>query len=78
MIYAEQNGITSSNALEMPVVELFGADFKQMFGEAILAVGNYGEVFNRTLSSRYSYERVGRNRLYVDGPLFVALNFSLN
>ena len=45
----------------MPVVSLFGEERKQMFRDAVYAVGNYGEIYNRTLES--IIPREGRNLL---------------
>ena len=73
-VYAEQHGITRGDAIDLPVVELFGIDFLQMFRTAVLAVGNYGEMFNRTLQEPYGILRQGRNLLNGDGgPQLVPL-----
>ena len=51
VIYAEEHGITSSNAIEMPALSLFGNQYLQSFRDCISGVGNYGEIYNRTLQS---------------------------
>ena len=72
LIYAEKEGITQARGSDMPVVELFGMDFLQMFQNAVRVVGNYGEVYNRTLQEPYQIVRRGRNLLNVDrGPQLI-------
>eukprot|EP00538_Stauroneis_constricta_P000360 CAMPEP_0119553956 /NCGR_PEP_ID=MMETSP1352-20130426/6561_1 /TAXON_ID=265584 /ORGANISM="Stauroneis constricta, Strain CCMP1120" /LENGTH=924 /DNA_ID=CAMNT_0007600449 /DNA_START=70 /DNA_END=2844 /DNA_ORIENTATION=+ len=45
--YAETKGITMMTADQMPVVNVFGPTFTNMFKFAIAAVGSYGEIFER-------------------------------
>ena len=66
IIYAEEESITSATSVNMPVVELFGEDFKQMFRDCIYAVGSYAEIYNATLQG--SIPRSGANMLYQDAP----------
>ena len=49
LFYAEENGIVQATANDMPVVNMFGASFKRIFRDAIFAVGNYGEVYERSI-----------------------------
>lgn len=51
IIYAEENNITQGSSNNMPDVFLFGTDFTYMFQDVILAVGNYGEIFERNLEA---------------------------
>lgn len=67
MVYAEEHNIDHDTASEMPIVTLFGERLKQMFGDCILGVGSYGDVYNRTLSS--TIPRSGANLLN-NGPSF--------
>lgn len=70
--HAEENGIDQGSSNEMPVTNLFGPNLSRMFRDAILAVGNYGEIYNRTLEA--IVPRSGRNLLNVNpvGPQFYA------
>ncbi|CAB9505640.1 Putative amino-acid ABC transporter-binding protein YhdW [Seminavis robusta] len=55
-VYAEREGITQQNASLMPVVELFGTELRQMFRDAIMATGNYEELYQRTLAEHVPRE----------------------
>ena len=59
--YAEENNITSSTALDMPVVNYFGITYKQALGDMIVAVGNYGDMYQRNMETYVP--RSGRNQL---------------
>ena len=62
IIYAEEEGITSTTATSMPVLELFGSsNNKQAFRDLILTVGNYGDIYQRNLED--TVPRSGRNLL---------------
>ena len=58
---AEENGITQRTSNEMPLVDLFGVDLERLFRDAILAVGNYDEMYRRVFGQNAS--RVGLNML---------------
>jgi hypothetical protein len=60
-IYAEEHGIgqANGNADDMPDVNLFGDSFIKMFRDAINAVGNIGEIYERNLAQ--ILPRGGRN-----------------
>lgn len=62
-IYAEENFIDQSKSSEMPVVNLFGDRFVQMFRDVILAGGHYGEIYEEALGS--TIPRAGRNELNI-------------
>jgi general L-amino acid transport system substrate-binding protein len=48
IFYAEEVGITSVTASnQMPSVELFGPNFRNIFRNAVGAVGHYGEIYAR-------------------------------
>jgi hypothetical protein len=49
--YAEEQGITMATATSMPRVDLFGALMRNMFIDSINAVGNYGEIYNRSVEA---------------------------
>ncbi|CAB9528110.1 extracellular solute-binding protein [Seminavis robusta] len=61
LLTAESQHITQANASLFPQTELFGPDMKDMFRHAISAVGNWGEMFDRTFGLKS--ERTGRNLL---------------
>ena len=61
LVQAEEAGVTQGMSNGMPSVNLFGEEFALMFQDATLAVGNYGEMYNRHLIDRIP--RSGRNRL---------------
>jgi hypothetical protein len=61
IVYAEENGIDSSSAIAMPPVSFFGGSLLQCFRDCIAAVGNYGEIYNRTIGG--DVPRSGANRL---------------
>ncbi|CAB9528932.1 Putative amino-acid ABC transporter-binding protein YhdW [Seminavis robusta] len=60
-IYAESSGIARGNAAEMPPVELFGSQYRQLFRDMIRATGNYKEMYMGTLEQHIP--RQGRNLL---------------
>lgn len=49
LIAAEEQGITQSNADSFTESTLFGEDYQDMFIDAIRAVGNYAEMYERNL-----------------------------
>lgn len=61
IVAAEEESITQGQSNDMPDIFLFGRDFTLMFQDAILAVGNYGEMYARNL--RFRVPRSGRNLL---------------
>mmetsp|Transcript_27130 Transcript_27130/g.45231 ORF Transcript_27130/g.45231 Transcript_27130/m.45231 type:complete len:851 (-) Transcript_27130:149-2701(-) len=64
--YAEEEGIEQQNAEEMPTVSLFGPLYRRMMVDAIQAVGNYGQIYNRNVEA---FEpRKDLNELSVNGP----------
>lgn len=64
--FAEERAITKARSTDMPLVNFFGSNLTGMFQHAISAVGNYGEMFNRTVK----IPRQMRNKLNVNpfGP----------
>ena len=50
-VYAEEKNITQSSSNAMPDVKLFGSNFRRMFRDAILAVGNYDEMYARNVEA---------------------------
>ena len=67
-IHAEENNIVQTSSNEMPLISLYGPDLERVLRDAILAVGNYGEMYQRVLGQNAT--RVGRNMLNVSpyGP----------
>lgn len=63
---AEENGIGSANASEMPSTFLFGPRYENMLIDAISAVGNHGDIYARHVES--VYPRAGLNNLNEGGP----------
>jgi hypothetical protein len=50
-MYAESKNFTQTTARQMPVVALRRSQFKRMFGDAGLAVGNHGEMYSRNMET---------------------------
>ena len=51
LVYAEEQGFGVSDAPEMPLVDVFGANYERMFQYIVLAFGNYGELYEKNLGS---------------------------
>jgi len=49
--YAEELNITLARAKEMPSTNLFGPLYRDMFKDAVQAVGNYGEIYSRNVET---------------------------
>lgn len=49
IIYAEEVDIDQRSFASMPITSLFGEELKHCLQDCILAVGNYAELYNRTL-----------------------------
>ena len=64
--YAEENGIDSTTASEMPTTFLFGPRYENMLIDAVSAVGNHGDIYARHVES--VYPRAGLNNLNEGGP----------
>ncbi|KAK1736013.1 amino acid ABC transporter [Skeletonema marinoi] len=75
IIDAEENGITQMTSNEMPLVSLFGTGLKRLLRDAIIAVGNYDEMYRRVFGQNAT--RVGRNMLNASpyGPEHYPLPF---
>ena len=79
IIYAEQEGIVQRSFVEMPITSLFGEELKQCLRDCLSAVGNYAEIYNRTLES--ILPRSGPNMPNVDknstgyGPQHFPISF---
>mmetsp|Transcript_27567 Transcript_27567/g.41951 ORF Transcript_27567/g.41951 Transcript_27567/m.41951 type:complete len:1171 (+) Transcript_27567:85-3597(+) len=72
--FAEESNISSSIANDMPQVSLFGEGLERMFRDAILAVGNYGDIYEENVES--IIPRARRNLLNPNskpGPQLYAL-----
>lgn len=65
-VVAEERGISSFDAVELPVLDLFGNGFQQMFRFVSLMLGNYGDIYERSLGS--IIPRSGRNLLSDGSP----------
>jgi len=69
-IHAEDQGITMSTSSSMPDMHLFGPSYSEMFRNAVSVVGNYAEIYARSVAE--SIPRNGRNTLMTlqnPGPL---------
>jgi hypothetical protein len=76
-IYAEEKKITRSSSNAMPEVKLFGFIFRRMFRDAILAVGNYEEMYARNVEAvvpRSGFQPVEHRRTYI-GPQHFSFPF---
>lgn len=60
-VYAEEEGIAQLKFNDMPLIYACGASLERMFVDAIVSVGNYGEIYNRNLGDLVP--RSGRNLL---------------
>lgn len=50
-IYAEEKGITQSESSQMPVQFLLGPNYSRVLRDAIQAVGNHAEIYERNMES---------------------------
>ena len=64
-IFAEERGVNRTTSNSMPIIDVFGEELQRMARDAILEVGNYGEIYARNLES--IIPRSGRNLLNVNG-----------
>ena len=73
--FAEENGIAQNTSNEMPLVNLFGTGLERLLRDAILAVGNYDEMYRRVFGQNAT--RVGLNKLNASpfGPQHYPLPF---
>ena len=51
LVYAEEMGIDSSQSNNMPLINLFGNEYSRMLREAVQAVGNFGEIYQRNVEA---------------------------
>lgn len=74
LIHAEEKGIQQHLCNQMPAVSLFSKELERMFKDAVLAVGNFGEIYERNLQA--IHPRSGRNQLNpieASGPQYFAI-----
>ena len=77
---AEVLNITQDNVASQNLTELLRGDlvrddgFVSLFVDVISVVGNYGEIFHRTLTEPYNLTRNNRNMLNTGGPQFAPIN----
>jgi hypothetical protein len=64
LIKAEEKDITLTKSYKMPVVNLYGSNFTSMLRDAIMYVGNYGEIYSRNLET--FIPRRGLNMLNIE------------
>jgi len=77
IVYAEDHGVTQDTSQQMPIVNLFGPSYLSMFRHAILAVGSYAEIYDRS-ASQNGLPRTGRNllnRIPLQPQLYTSLFF---
>ena len=60
-VYAEEHRFYKHNASSMPNMRLFGSEFEVMFRNIVATVGNYAEIYERTIQR--IAPRSGRNML---------------
>mmetsp|Transcript_24201 Transcript_24201/g.37320 ORF Transcript_24201/g.37320 Transcript_24201/m.37320 type:complete len:346 (+) Transcript_24201:260-1297(+) len=60
-IFAEEYAMTQRRSRELPEVELFGGQYKEMFRHAISGVGNYREIYEKNAGEKLP--RQGQNLL---------------
>lgn len=53
LVHAEEQHIGSAKAAAMPTLDLFGAPYESMFRLLVLAVGNYGDLYERNLEALF-------------------------
>lgn len=63
LLNAEEQDVTQSTYLEVAPSNLFGDSFAQAFRDAVKAVGNYGEVYERNLDLGKLVPRSGLNEI---------------
>jgi hypothetical protein len=59
--HAEENGISAATSSKMPVVNLLGPQYTDMFRHAIGAVGSYADIYDRNIDQYFP--RSGLNLL---------------
>jgi len=62
IFFAEERGITQRQSNDMPLVHAFGPTYSRMFRNAIGGVGNYAQIYNRSVAA-YKLPRSSLNRL---------------
>ena len=73
LFYAEENGCNQAMANEMPVVNRFGSLFKRMMRDAVFAVGNYAEVYARSVEPVYPREGTTNELNIESDPQFASM-----
>ena len=68
IFFAEEHGISQLRSIEMPLVNLFGNDYSRMFRNAVGAVGNFGEMYNRNVASEVPRSRLNKLNTNPYGP----------
>ena len=66
-IHAEASDITRANAIDMPVIELFGDLFRQSLRDVILTIGNYAEIYEENMERHLPRSMNTRNTLNSGG-----------
>ena len=64
LVVADAMNITSSNADDFPTTSVFGANYSNIFRDAIAAVGNYGDVYNRAYGTKIPRNPNGVNGIH--------------
>jgi general L-amino acid transport system substrate-binding protein len=73
LFYAEEEGISSEDADAMPEVSLFGEEFRNMFVNAVAAVGNYGDIYDRSAQEEVSRGGLNELNVFLANPQFYPL-----
>jgi general L-amino acid transport system substrate-binding protein len=64
LLEAEAQNVTQANVSMFPSVPYFGSDYESMIAQAVGSIGNFGELYERTIGPRLPRE--GLNRLRTD------------
>ena len=65
---AEEEGITQATADQLPTVRLFGPLFFNVFKNAVGAVGNYAEIYDRNVDVDVPRGGLNKVNVFLSGP----------
>ena len=74
---AERLGISFANSNDMPVIELFGLEYRRMIRDVLLNVGNYGDMYEWNLGELIPREGLNLLDSNPTTPLFRPMPWSL-
>jgi len=67
-IFAEEHAMTQRRSNELPEVQLFGDQYKEMFRHAISGVGNYREIYERNVGEKQPRQGPNLLNAFPRGP----------